>query len=437
MRTDNDEESCQSWQTKCIAKFNLRPVPPEWAAHVDAGTEPAWRRYFEYRSKIIDASSSSNGGPGDLSEIDSDEGEDFEDEEDLDAKYLQEWKEAMSGRIQDMMHEGCGWPWTPKLETVDWDPYSSFQNRIMSAEYSAHVWSPYAIPHAIALTHSYHKRARWSSMEFGTFWWYRLIDFEREDTIEDDSEDEDEGENDEQDFDLLAMLHGEADETEHSGMKKWTVLCSNQFKDEFLMAEVIDEKNLTQETCDSFRSFLFGAATDNCRTLTCTDKSLWYLIFGSMGTTDLELANDVGEDISKRPIKLAMCDLGWMWRPSDEQRQFLYDQKAQEGRPGEHECDPSKPYDEYWPEGCSWLKYRILKLTNSLGPMSSLYRAPTIKDAYNWSPEWQEEEDSRLAAQATVDEMRNDAERMREFHEADPATALDRMLELFARASGR
>ena len=61
-------------------------------------------------------------------------------------------------------------------------------------------------------------------------------------------------------------------------------------------------------------------------------------------------------------------DLGYTWKPDKEMRRTLYDAKAKEG--GE---DPNGPFDEYFPEGCSWLKHRVLGITNRLGPVTQHY----------------------------------------------------------------
>ena len=92
-----------------------------------------------------------------------------------------------------------------------------------------------------------------------------------------------------------------------------------------------------------------------------------------MGTTDPELATDPKG-----------CDLGWRWRPNRSERRKLYKLKAEEGE----DCDPNGPFDEYYPDGCSWLKHRVMKICKCLGPVSKHYKAPTTRDAMGWSEEW-------------------------------------------------
>ena len=47
---DGNEVS-SSWRPKCILRFNLSPVPKDWSDAVATGTEDAWGRCFEYRTR--------------------------------------------------------------------------------------------------------------------------------------------------------------------------------------------------------------------------------------------------------------------------------------------------------------------------------------------------------------------------------------------------
>ena len=60
-------------------------------------------------------------------------------------------------------------------------------------------------------------------------------------------------------------------------------------------------------------------------------------------------------------------------------RKKSYALNAAEG--DDPEGDPNRPFDEYYPSGCSWLKHRLLELTNNLGDVTKHYRPPMIKDA--------------------------------------------------------
>jgi len=84
--------------------------------------------------------------------------------------------------------------WTDKMETIakevdyemllkhvnihfegEWD-----EEDLRSSEFGATIYSPYAIPHAVRLEHSYFSRVRWSSREWGVSWRFKLLRFDVE-----------------------------------------------------------------------------------------------------------------------------------------------------------------------------------------------------------------------------------------------------------------
>lgn len=68
--------------------------------------------------------------------------------------------------------------------------------------------------------------------------------------------------------------------------------------------------------------------------------------------------------------------LGYCWSPSSEEcKQFLKD-----GVPAKDD-DSDPPEDEYEYSTVTYLEHRIKEITNTLGPFSRHYRAPTIRDA--------------------------------------------------------
>ena len=147
------------------------------------------------------------------------------------------------------------WHWTPRFGDLVWEDY----RELRSAEYYAHVWSPYEIPRAIELEHQYHYRTRYSSVEFSTVWSYRKIDFEEEGTI---------------------------------NCEKYKTICSNCFEDPELRADVIKTSHMNKRTCKLLREFLYGSYSEESKHITCSDKDFWLLLFGSMGTTDPDLETD-------------------------------------------------------------------------------------------------------------------------------------------------
>lgn len=311
---NNDAQSASaaaSWRAKSIEKFGLKPVPDEWKDSVAIGSEDAWKRYYEYRSNKEDE--------------DAKKMTDTRFEEDGYLDFLKEWKSAMTKRIEAAMVKGCKWHWTPHVEYLGWNENSGLD----SATYHGSVWSPFAIPHAIDLCHSYHHNMRLNGLEFSTDWEYRLVDFEDEETIKS------------KDHTELCKCYEDAD-IEHDG---------------------IETENLTKATYQKMRRFLFGTSSKESEKVTCSDIDFWLLIFGSMGSTDEHLSYD-----------LRSGNLGYSWTPGTEMRQKLYDMKANEG-----DANPNLPFNEYYPGGCSWLKHRVLEITGRLGPITKHYVQPKPK----------------------------------------------------------
>jgi hypothetical protein len=232
------------------------------------------------------------------------------------------------------------------------DDYQSIQ----SATFGSHVWSPYAIPHAIALEHCYHERARSTTFEFHCIWSYKLLDFEpndvggihRNDNDEDDDDDDD-------DFEQV---------------------CSCCFEDEELRAYEIETPGLN-DSCllTRLRRFLFGSSSDASKQETgCTDYQFWLLLFASMGTLDYDtLWTTEG--------------IGWVWSPriyymhnnSIKDKELLepmiQSKLLHPGHPGESDaCDIQ----------VSWLEYQLRKVSNTLRPADQYYRPPPRQDAIGY-----------------------------------------------------
>jgi hypothetical protein len=164
-----------SWRLQSIQQFGLRPVPP--ASAVAGGTEEAWKKYYKYRCQT-EGIKEEQGGDGDMDkeeqggDDDSDDEYDWGEENYGSKKLMGEWKKQLG--YMEYEANDCGWHWTPKFGDLTWDDWDD--DEIRSAEYYCHVWSPFAIPHAIALERRYHRRPPviqlWNSTPFGaTVWW--------------------------------------------------------------------------------------------------------------------------------------------------------------------------------------------------------------------------------------------------------------------------
>mmetsp|Transcript_8400 Transcript_8400/g.18824 ORF Transcript_8400/g.18824 Transcript_8400/m.18824 type:complete len:340 (-) Transcript_8400:64-1083(-) len=310
-RKADDSGDTMSWRAKSIEKFGLQPVPDAWKDSVAIGSEEGWNRYYEFRSK------------SEQEDRDKMTDKNFEEEGSLD--YMKEWKAEMAKRVDESMAGDCKWHWTPAFGHLGWDEDA----RLIGATYFANVWSPFAIPHAINLSHNYHHSMRYGGIEFGTYWEYRLVDFEDEETVK---------------------------------SKEHTELCKS-YEDADIQEEGIDTTNLSKSTYKTLRKFLFGTCSEDSEEVTCSDMNFWLLFFGSMGCTDCNFGGDIKGG-----------GFGYSWSPDKEMRKKLYDQKAKEG-----DADPNGPFDEYYPDRCSWLKHRVLEITDKIGPVTKHYEQPKPK----------------------------------------------------------
>ncbi|KAL7500934.1 hypothetical protein ACHAWT_009692 [Skeletonema menzelii] len=310
-----------TWRSKCISKFDLKPVPDDDS--FPAGSEDAWKRYYQKRVKVEkDDPRLVDNYDSDGNSIAKEEGE--EELEDI----IFSWTDyGMESRLEKLMAEGCKWQWTPQKPKLGWDSDCKLQ----SADYYAYVWSPYAIPVAIDLHHSWYGKVGWSYSTLNTDYNYLMLDFE----------DSDEG-------------------------GKYVELCS--FDD-----DVIKTSNLNKATVDKLRKFLYGSNTEQMKQQTVSDKNFLFLLFGSMGTTDEHFEDDEKD----------AC-LGWTWIPwqHDGMKEKLFELKAPED--DDENGVPPTSLEKYSPRRCSWLRYAILKAADSLGPVSKHYQPPPRKKS---SPE--------------------------------------------------
>mmetsp|Transcript_14541 Transcript_14541/g.31600 ORF Transcript_14541/g.31600 Transcript_14541/m.31600 type:complete len:360 (+) Transcript_14541:160-1239(+) len=331
-KSSDGTASTKSWRDKSIKRFNLQPVPNGWKGSVAVGSDDAWKRYYNYRvdkeKNDPRVSSDSDNYDSDGNSISGDDDEDNWEKEGMQS-ILYSWTESdINGmeRLTKFMVDGCQWQWTPQRPSLEWEE----ENKLRSADYYAHVWSPYAIPHAIKLSHSWYGKVGWDSYDLSSDWSYMLLDFE-----------------------------GDIEKS----TTKYTELCSNN-------SDVIKTSHLNKTTCGKIRKFLYGANTQDSKKLTCSDRDFLLLLFGSMGSTDKDLMEDAND-----------CSLGYSWCPWKEEgmKQKLFDAKVPKN--DDPNGEPPTTLKGYSPRWCSWLRYRILEVTGSLGPISKHYKPPPAKKA--------------------------------------------------------
>ena len=312
------------WRDKCITDFNLQTVPDLWKDCVLDGSEDAWRRYYLYRARIEkdeDARKNISNEPVD----ESDEYGKWEQE------TLQEimnvWTkgdQSVDKVAEEVLIEGCPkWIWTPQRPAFEREEN---EDKIRSITYKSHIWAPYAIPRALRLSHNWGGKDGQFGGELNVDWNYQLLDFDHEDV-------------------------------ERSNIRVCE-LCANK-------QDVIDTSHMTKSTCYLLRRHIFGAFCKESKLVTCSDRDFYRLVFASMGTVDRDMLMDPKD-----------CSLGYSWCPWREPgfTQKLFDEKA--NADDEPEGEPPTDIKTYNPRMCSWLRYRMLDQTDSIGPISKYYKPP-------------------------------------------------------------
>jgi hypothetical protein len=304
------------WRTKCIEEFKLLPIPATWSDQVARGSEQAWKNYFEYRKnqgsvsgkRIIEKKDDDDDLKEILKEWDCNmevlEFEIFPEQELNDPEQLGLWQTHL--RVDNLVNE---------------------YDDVISAQFRGHVYSPYAIPHAIHLQHGYHRRPRWSTMEFFLIWGYKLLDFEEAQ----DEDDESDG---------------------------FTTICSNCYEDEQLRADVIDVSHLNQNTVNLLRRFLFGAIEES-KAVSCDDFSFLRLLFGSMGT--------FGDDGAYETVPHGWIGYSWTIPRESNLRENMIMAIGGERR------------EDFF--DISWLEHGMREAAGALRAIDAYYTAPTIQDA--------------------------------------------------------
>jgi hypothetical protein len=123
-----------SWRDKCIVDFQLQPVPSSWKDEVATVSDKAWQEYYAFRIKHHENSSKQS-----------------EDDED-DGKLVKNWRRKLNKLVTKTFREGAdestniSWHCTVFMGLLSCDGPKSIQ----SAMFCSYVWSPYAIPHALA-----------------------------------------------------------------------------------------------------------------------------------------------------------------------------------------------------------------------------------------------------------------------------------------------
>lgn len=298
-RTKSDEDSTDaSWRSKSFDKFGLKEGPG--ASGGGGGSDEAWKRYYEYRTEVeqLDIKDMNNKRDDGMLDL------------------LKEWKAEMAKLLTVHPMKGdLQWSFTPRLVNAEWEEDESPFSRTCRG----HINSPFYAK-MLQVTHYHVHRGRINGIVHRASWEYKLIDFEDEESIKVGKDYREEG----------------------------TDICFT-FDDSEIEEEDHSVENLSQETCDKLRSFLFGSASEESKKSTCSDLDFWRLLFGSCGSTSLR-----GE--------VRGGSIGYFWRPD----------RKELAKQGVH-LDEKKWYDY------SWLEHRVMEITGNLDDILKHYEHPKPK----------------------------------------------------------
>jgi hypothetical protein len=311
-----------TWQQKSIAEFNLLPVPGNWLE----GEMPnsVWKSYYNKRTAIIKAEA---------------ERANMDDDDDGEGAYHL-WKlgrrklRAVEKDIRRRSGATLGFPsWSKNTNFAVQYLDSEDGESVETADYVAHVWSPFAIPRALKLKHRFHHRARNYSVEFYASWDFAIVKFNGDENNQDE---------------------------------QMVKLCSNCYEDEVLCADVIDVANLKTRTVSELRRCLFGKMSRDL----LDDFSLLKLIFASMATPSFNTLDG---------------DIGYFWSTFSRDRDDVAIEKRMKAE--------GINWMDYYP-GIRWLEYHARRATGALRPVDAYYESPTIRDAMGYNSEEENESDS-------------------------------------------
>lgn len=272
--------SSSSWRQKCQQDFGLVELPKE-CEQLSQANDESWKRYHQYRTQIEQDAS--------MEEEDDDDGK---------ARVLKKMHQALQQEADDVH---CPQWLAHTFQNVDNVQLES-DTEFRSITTCATLFSPFLVPHAVKLQHTYHYRPQSDWCEFYCNWHFSLERFDG--NLNGDGRQQQLAQIYPADTILLNSLYN-AEE----GME---VLCSNGYMNPPRTLEQVDwipiedtfVDNFTPHTVQRIRGWLcLSTATSNS---SMSDFDFLRLLFASYGTPNFEtFCNDE-------------IGVGHVWSPSLE-----------------------------------------------------------------------------------------------------------------------
>lgn len=264
------------WRQKCIDAFDLHPLPERWVSKdehlrkLSEATDEVWKNYYECRIKHIPIKEKKADCAGWESDVDEDDDLRMSDEPsnegvlaciklELDCEVHDVKREMPAVEMEDAadLRSTLLETFSKKHTSQECDCAWDDGENPRSADYFALVFSPFALPRALRLTHEYYNRAKYFSTEFRVEWTYKLMSF---------------GYSEEDDF---------------------KEICSNSFVDPSSPMEKIKMKNLTKALIDRLREWIFGLNEET--SLVLDDFYFSRLLFATCGSSGFDTSKgDIG-----------------------------------------------------------------------------------------------------------------------------------------------
>lgn len=286
------------WRLRCKQDFELQEVPDDWCKsgknkkRLDAlsqANEETWRRYHDYRSRIAKEHVLKEEDEAEMSVENDDDGGN--------ARVLRRMQHALEMEAHDVDFE----PWLQhtfqSIDNLQWESYS--QNTIRSITTCVTVFSPFLLPHAVELQHTYHYRPRSSWCEFYCNWHFSLLRFDGKPNG--DVTQQALAQRYPKDVILLNPTYVADEDME--------VLCSNGYLDppktveeiDWIPIQNVDVHNFTPHTVLRIREWLFGSDKS---TQVLSDYDFLRLLFASFGTAKFQ--------------PLLQGNIGYVWSPNED-----------------------------------------------------------------------------------------------------------------------
>ena len=333
---DSQKKIKIDWKQRCIECFGLKPC----LDGIDEmeNEEEVWKKYYEYRCQLNPVAKES-------------------DDDDADDEYslfhlakveLQEEANEIGEAGQDFVRS--------TKQTVLEEVWEDYDSELRTSYYWSCIYSPYQIPHVIEFSHRYHRRVRYSSIEFSCWWAFKLVRFDGEGP----------GDKVQQKLAKQFPKGWVYEDPKYEGDAEFEYLCRNGCMDPpeepWSYVENIDISNLTVNTIRRIREWLYGVPCYKSVDAIISDFDLMRLLFASVGTAKFVCFRG---------------EIGYEWRIAFDEPAVRHLVDA--GFLPEHEDD--------WPT-VSWLEHQVRLITSSLRPLDRYYESyDQLADKANWGKE--------------------------------------------------